>query len=190
MGPGPRRGSGPATLAAAERRLPVIGVFQSVTRGINRAFTLVASLLALAIMLVILQDVARRYLFNDPTSWALDVSSFMLCYLFFLALGPALEAGAHVQVDLVERMLPAGIRRWVGLIALGMVLAFGAVFLWKLYVAAAETVESGELFPTATALPVMFVWLVGPVGAAQFVLTAISIGLERLRPNATRGAAR
>jgi TRAP-type C4-dicarboxylate transport system permease small subunit len=167
----------------------VINRFQAFTRATNRVFTVAAGVLALAIMLVILQDVFRRYLFNDPTTWALDVSSFMLCYLFFLALGPALEAGAHVQVDIVERLLPPGPRRWVGLLALAMVLGFGAVFLWKLFVAAAETFESNEVFPTATAMPVKFIWVIGPIGAAQFMLTALSLGIDLLRQDTARGGA-
>lgn len=141
-------------------------------------FTVAAGILVLAIMLVVLQDVARRYLFNDPTTWALDVSSFMLCYVFFLALAPTLEAGGHVRVDIVERLLNPAARRYLALLAIALVVVFGLIFLWKVYVAAAETFESNEVFPTATPMPVKFVWVVGPVGVAQFVLTAIVLGFD------------
>lgn len=183
--PGPAGDPGrvPRPVYSAEPRQPVINLLQSFTRATNRVFTVAAGALALAIMLVILQDVIRRYLFNDPTTWALDVSSFMLCYLFFLALGPALEAGTHVQVDIVERLLPPGPRRWVGLVAVALILSFGAVFLWKLYVAAAETFESNEVFPTATAMPVKFIWVIGPIGAVQFLLTALALAADLLRPD-------
>jgi len=106
----------------------------------------------------------------------------MLCYVFFLALGPTLEAGGHVRVDIVERLLGPEAKRYVRLLAIALVVAFGAIFLWKLYVATAETFESNEVFPTATPMPVKFIWVIGPIGAAQFVLTGISMGLDECFP--------
>lgn len=147
--------------------------FRFTVRGINRLFTMVAGALALAIMVVIMQDVVRRSLFNDPSTWALDVSSFLLCYLFFLALGPALQEGAHVSVDLVERMLTSRLRRWMAIVAALFVVAFAVVLLWKVMESVIDVFETGELFPTATPMPVKYVWIVGPIGVVQFLLTAL-----------------
>lgn len=168
----------------------VASLIRSFTRAVNRVFTAAAGVLVLGIMLVVLQDVIRRYLFNDPTTWALDVSSFMLCYVFFLALAPTLEAGGHVRVDIVERLLKPAVKRYLTILAYALIVVFGLIFLWKLYVAAAETFESNEVFPTATPMPVKFIWVIGPIGAAQFVLTGISMGIDEWTGRATPAGAK
>lgn len=161
----------------------LIDALERVTRPINRLFTVVAGALALAIMLVVLQDVFRRYVLDDPSTWALDAASFMLVYMFFLALAPALESGAHVNVDLFTEALPPAMRRYVAIMGWGLVIVFGAVFLWKLWEATAEVFDSNELFPTATPMRVKYVWVIGPVGAAQFILTAIVAMGRSFRPD-------
>ena len=90
-------------------------------------------------MLVILQDVVRRYLFNDPSAWVLDICSFMLVYLVFLALAPALEAGSHVSVDIFNQLLPRRWRRGIFLFG-GVLTIFFATVLFKMLLD--ETIEA------------------------------------------------
>ena len=158
-------GNQPGWLAPAQR---VVG-------SINRVFVALSGALAVAIMVVILQDVVRRYVFNDPSTWALDVSSFMLMYLFFLALAPALESGSHVTVDLFNQILPARLKRPLAILGCVLVVAFGTVLLIQLLHATVEAFEDNNLFPTATPMRVKYIWIVGPVGTAQFVATAALI---------------
>lgn len=143
------------------------------TRAVNRWFTALSGLIAVAIMVIIVQDVVRRYAFNDPSVWAYDLSSFMLCYLFFLALAPALESGHHVTVDLFERAWPDSFRRPAALAGWLFVIAFGAVLFLKLFEATYEAFVDNDLLPTAVPMKTKYVWMIGPIGALQFILTAI-----------------
>lgn len=156
------------------------------TRGVNRVFLALSGALAVAIMVIVLQDVVRRYAFNDPSVWALDVASFLLVYLFFLALAPALQSGSHVTVDLFNEVLPAGLQRHLMRLGHVLVVVFGCVFFWQLLKAASEAFTDNELFPTATPVRVKYVWMIGPIGTAQFILT----GLVLLAASITRDRAR
>ena len=49
---------------------------------VNRVFLAISGIFAALIMFVILQDVVRRYVLNDPSSWVLDICSFMLVYAY------------------------------------------------------------------------------------------------------------
>lgn len=159
-----RTGAEPAWLAAASR----------VTRGVNAVFLAVSGGLAAAIMIVILQDVVRRYAFNDPSAWVLDVCSFMLVYLFFLALAPALQAGSHVSVDLFRDLVPRRFRRGLAVLGGALTLAFGAVLWTMLLNDTVEAFVDDNPFPASTIpMKVKYIWLVGPIGVAQFVLTAL-----------------
>lgn len=144
-----------------------------VSRGINRVFVALSGTLAVVIMAIILQDVVRRYAFNDPTTWALDLSSFLLVYLFFLALAPALQSGSHVTVDLFNQILPPRSRRPVAILGGVLVVGFAVVLFTQLLDSTIEAFNDNNLFPTATPVRMKYVWIVGPVGAAQFILTGL-----------------
>ena len=54
-------------------------------------------------------DVAMRYFFVRPTSWALDFNEYILCYSAFFAAGWILKLDAHVKVTVIsERLSPKG----------------------------------------------------------------------------------
>ncbi len=147
-----------------------------ITRGINAVFLAVSGGLAAAIMIVILQDVIRRYAFNDPSAWVLDVCSFMLVYLFFLALAPALEAGSHVSVDLFGQFISPRFRG--GFVVLGgaLTVMFGAVLFAMLLNETVEAFVDDNPFPASTIpMKVKYIWVIGPVGVAQFILTMLVI---------------
>ncbi|MGE0748260.1 MAG: TRAP transporter small permease [Rhodospirillales bacterium] len=142
------------------------------TRAVNRVFTVAGGAIALFIVVLIVQDVVRRYGFNDPTIWALDLSSFLLLYLFFLALAPALQAGTHVNVDMFLGIMPPRLRTFMPVVAHAAVLVFGVVFLDKLWEATVEAFEDDALAATAMPMKLKWLYIVGPIGTAQFVLTA------------------
>lgn len=156
-------------------------MLERLTRAINRAFLAAASLLAAAILAVIAYDLVLRNVFDDPTAWALDLSRFMMVYLFFFALAPALEAGAHVSVDLLEQNMPPRVRRWLQIAAMLFVLIFGAFLMWRVTLNAIEAYHDDALFPTFIQVKLIEVYWIGPVGIAQFLLTALAMLVRRWR---------
>ena len=168
----PAPGPHPTWLRAAQR----------ITRRVNAVFLAISGGLAAAIMLVILQDVVRRYAFNDPSAWVLDICSFMLVYLFFLALAPALEAGSHVSVDLFRQLVPVRCRHGVLLFGGALTVAFGAILWFMLLNDTIEAFADDNPFPASTIpMKVKYIWVVGPIGVAQFVLTALVLLAASLR---------
>lgn len=143
------------------------------THALNRVFLLLAGLLAVAICAMIFYDVLMRNAFDAPTIWALDVSRFLLVYLFFLALAPALETGGHVSVDVLEQWVSPQAWRRLRIAAVTLTVVFGCILLWQLTRATVDVFASNEMFPTAVPLRVKYVYWIGPVGTLEFVLTAI-----------------
>ncbi len=141
-------------------------------KAINRAFAAAASLLALAILVVVLIDVTLRW-FAEPTIWANDAARYSLLYLFFFALAPALESGHHVAVDMFDRLLPAPLRRYQAHSAAVLTAVFGALLLWQLSRLTSQAFADNRLAPATIPIPLRWIYVLGPVGAAQFVLTAL-----------------
>lgn len=147
---------------------------QRVTRAVNRVFVALAGVTAIGIFAVILYDVVMRNAFDAPTVWALDVSRFLLVYLFFLALAPALQAGSHVSVDVVKHWVSPAAARRLRIAASLLTILFGSVLLWQVTRTTADAFVRDEMFPTAVPMRVKYVYWIGPLGTLQFVLTAVA----------------
>lgn len=143
------------------------------THAINRLFAAAACLLVLVIMVVIMIQVVYRFLLDDPIAWMLDITIFLLVFVFFLAVAPALQSGSHIEVDMFESLIPKQHHKVVRLIGKLLTVAFGAIFLW--YVAAFyyDIVEVDEVSFTILIVQLKYLYWIGPLGAAQFLLTSI-----------------
>lgn len=165
-----------ASADRAARLLPAprwLSGYAGFVGGVNRTFAAVGIVLVAALMLTILQDVFARYALRSGSAWGVDFARHMLTYLFFFGLAPALASGHHVAVDLFEAAVPRALRRWLPLVSSLLCLAFGAIMLWFLARATLRAYTSAALTPTMIAIPVWWVYVVGPLGALQFVLTAL-----------------
>jgi TRAP-type C4-dicarboxylate transport system permease small subunit len=151
------------------------------TRRVNRVFLALAGFVAAAILAVLAYDLVARNVFDAPTLWALDVSRFLLLFLFFLALAPALETGAHVSVDVLHHFVGARARRVLNVAARLLILVFGAFLMWQILRTTYEAFVDNSLFPTVIPLRLKHVYWIAPIGVAQFLLTAAALLAEDLR---------
>lgn len=149
-------------------------------KKVNKIFTGLSGVLILVIAILLFQDVIRRYFLNDPTSWALDISRFILVYVVFLSLAPALESGQHVTVDFLKEIISENKQRWLNIIVFLVVALFGAVLFWKLSVITLEVIQDNRMFPIQLPIPVKYVYAIAPIGALQFTLTAISLMIKSI----------
>ncbi|MGE3645331.1 MAG: TRAP transporter small permease [Beijerinckiaceae bacterium] len=147
--------------------------FEAFTRIVNRIFAALACLIVMVIMILLVVGVFFRYALHDPIPWILDVTIFMLAFVFFLAVAPALESGSHIEVDLFDPLIPRTMRKAQRIVGKLLTLVFAGVFLWFVAHYYAEIVEADELSFTMITIPLKYVHWIGPVGAAQFLLTAI-----------------
>src|SRR5262245_11492178 len=146
---------------------------EAFTRAVNRWFAAAACLLVLMIMTVIMIQIVYRYLLDDPIAWVLDITIFLLVFVFFLAVAPALQSGSHIEVDMFDSLIPRRHHKAVRLIGKLLTVAFGAIFLW--YVAAFyyDIVELDEISFTMLIVQLKYLYWIGPLGALQFLLTSI-----------------
>lgn len=165
-----RRTPGTAT-ADMQRDRSRLDAAEAFTRTVNRLFALAASVLAAAIVLVVVREVVLRYGFNAPSTWGMDITRYLLQFTFFLALAPALESGHHVHVDLFDPLVPRAWRRWQRVSGHALVVFFGAVLLWYVLELTIDAFETDELSFSVIPIKLKYVYWIGPVGTLQFLLT-------------------
>jgi TRAP-type C4-dicarboxylate transport system permease small subunit len=143
------------------------------TRLVNHIFAALACLLVMVIMTAIVVQIVYRFLLDDPIAWVLDITIFLLVFVFFLAVAPALQSGAHIEVDMFDSMIAERYRKPVRLIGKILTVIFAAIFLW--YVAAFyyDIVEVDEISFTMLIVQLKYLYWIGPLGALQFLLTAV-----------------
>ena len=84
---------------------------------------LIAILLGL-MTLITFANVIARYVFNSNILWALETTVFLFAWLVLLGVSYCIKINAHLGVDVLVRMLPPGLRKAVGLLALAATLLF------------------------------------------------------------------
>lgn len=150
----------------------IIDRLEAATRTANTLAARASGVLILAIVLALVQEVFSRYALGAPSTWIMDYSRFALLYAFFLALGPALQSGHHVDVDLFDPLVPRKFRRAQRLAGDALTLIFGAILMWQLFAMTEEVFESDEMAFAMVPVELKYVYWIGPVGAFLFVLTA------------------
>ena len=68
---------------------------------------LVVRWLGLILSLVVIFEVASRYLFNSPSIWAFDTAMMLTSTLFLMGGAYLLKHDAHIRVDVIYNLLPA-----------------------------------------------------------------------------------
>ncbi len=103
----------------------ILVTIDSLSAWVGKAFAWCILVLTLATV----YEVVARYAFDDPTSWAFDMSVQMYGALFMMAGAYALSRNGHVRGDVIHRLLP---RKWQASIDLTLYIIFlfpGAVAL-------------------------------------------------------------
>jgi TRAP-type C4-dicarboxylate transport system permease small subunit len=90
---------------------------------------------------LVFANVVSRYVYNHSIIWVEELTQYQMIWITYLGAGLALRQGRHVAVELIEDLLPAGLRRglrvFIGLAILGFLLAaawFGfqiVAFTWN-----------------------------------------------------------
>lgn len=97
----------------------IIMKIQSLLHGIDQLSKSVGHAFAWCIVILILgtsYEVFVRYILDDPTGWAFDMSSILYGGLFLMAGAYALSRGSHVRGDIFYRLMPTRVQAGIELV--------------------------------------------------------------------------
>jgi TRAP-type C4-dicarboxylate transport system permease small subunit len=142
-----------------------------------------AGLLVAVSALVLTAEVLLRYFLGAPSDWALELCIYMLIASTFVAAAYTLSAKGHVNIDIVDAVLAAGVNRWRLLfadLASAGLCGFVAANAWRL----AATAWSGGWVSNSTWgpklwIPFAFIALGMTLLALQYLVQVVD---ERLAP--------
>ena len=143
--------------------------------SLNELVGRIISVVAVLFAAIIIYDVFMRYVMNEPTRWAFDVTKMLYGFYFVLLGGYALRHQAHVRVDLVTEVLAPKTRRIVEVLGyLIFFFPFAWVFMTRSYEFAMRSYAQGETTYGSVQLPVYPLKMAMAVAAALLMLQGIS----------------
>jgi len=140
--------------------------------GINRLNDITGHLtgyLALPLILVVVYEVFMRYVFNAPTSWGFEATTFIYGIHFILGLGYTYKHNGHVSIDVFESRLATRprtiLRIIVGLVffvpTMGLLAVYGVIYAsssWQVW-EHASTSWAPPVYPFKTIMAIGFILL-------------------------------
>ncbi len=141
-------------------------------RLVDNCALLAGALIVLACA-VVFYEVAARYLFGAPTTWSIDIASYLLLWATFTGSAYTLREGGHVAVDLLVRSLGPAHRRWLGLLIYCAIALFVALVVWQGAIACAQAYRFGEVTMSSLRFPLYIPLLALPVGGCVLLMQAL-----------------
>lgn len=142
------------------------------SRSVGHAFAWCVVILTLSTS----YEVIVRYVFNNPTSWAFDLSYILYGALFLMAGAYTLSRNGHVRGDFIYRMWPQRVQGWIDLVLYFLFFFPGVIALviagWHYGYDAYKLREVSVNSPAG--IPVWQLKMLIPFGAGLLVLQGIA----------------
>lgn len=133
--------------------MKVFEVYNRLLGAVTKAAAVIAGLCILGTAFIITYEIIMRGLFHSPTSWVMEISTYLIIAAGFLGMAYTLRTRGHIHVDILTSRLSRGTQR-----ILEIITTFIAIFL--LYVCMTESVdyvtmsyEMNNLSPTILRVP-------------------------------------
>ena len=156
---------------------------QSLLHGIDQLSKSVGHAFAWCIVILTLgttYEVFVRYVLDDPTSWAFDMSYILYGGLFLMSGAYALSRGAHVRGDIFYRLMPQRVQGSVELVLYVLFFYPGVIAL--IYSGWSYAVDSMRIGEVSVNSPIgVPIWQLKLIIPAAGVMLAIQGVAEMLR---------
>ena len=162
---------------------PKLNQINKYMKMINTTFSLLGGWFLITIMAINVYEVIARYVFNAPTIWTVEISTYLMLISVFLAAAYTLQEGGHTKVDFLISRLSTKNRRIIDIITSILGIIFVVVLVWKSTELALFTHTIGSKSMTQLAIPLFPIYIIVPIGSfillLQYFLQLYAIILER-----------
>lgn len=127
--------------------------------------------------ITVFMAVIYRYVLNDPLGFSFGLSTFLLCWMLFLALPLAYKHGYHIAMDSILELLPAKIKF---LIQLGVNLVIIVILGIMAYYGFKLTAFTGMVLQDLN-IPESWLYASLPIGCSLTVLYILEDSIKRIK---------
>lgn len=151
--------------------------------NLNRTLYYASSLAILLSAFILTYEVIVRYILRIPTIWEIESSVYLTIMATYLGAAYGLKDGAHINIDLITRLLPKKFTEKLFLAASTISLVFCVLLAWKGWVmwweATAKGWRSESLWGPPLTVPYFFLPLGMTLLSLQYVIAIFGLGEGR-----------
>jgi len=138
---------------------------------INKSAAFLSGIIIFGLMFYNVYATCARYFFNAPPKGALEISTYLIPVLVFIALAFTLEQGKHIMVDVLFSRLDKRKQLFLSILASILIALFSAILIWKggkLSISKINEVSGSDLL-----LPLFPFYICLPIGGLLLLLQSI-----------------
>lgn len=147
-------------------------ILRGICLNLDRLVTLsgkAASLLMPVLAFIVAFEVFSRYILNNPTIWAFDLSLFMFGYVAALGGAYAQLKRAHINVDILYVKVSRKVRSWFNLVSFSFGIFFLLIIIQLCFGKYEEAVDLDYRRESEWAPPMFHFWIMMMIASGLFV---------------------
>ncbi len=164
-----------------------IGRYSRALGAVSRAAAVLAGLCVLATAFIVTYEIVMRGLFNAPTEWVLEISTYLIIAAGFLGMGITLRRRAHVAVDFLTARFSAPVRLGLEAVTTLLSILLFYVFLTESVDFVLLSLSVNKLSPSILRFPLWIPQSALVVGSALLELELVRQFLEDVLALKNRG---
>ncbi len=150
-----------------------VRIYDRILNVITNITGVVAGLLVLFTGFMIVYEVICRSIFNAPTEWVMEISTYCVVVAGFLGMGVAYAGKKHIHVDILISRLSPKARCYIefGIAFIGAF--YSLIFMQQSWEMAMFSLEINNCAPTTLSTPLWIPQISMPIGLLVLLLQII-----------------
>lgn len=151
-----------------------ISVYDKIVDMLTKIVGVIAGTLILLVGFMIVYEIIARGIFNSPTEWVIEISTYCIIIAGFLGMGVAYAGKKHIHVDIILVHLSAKTRCYIEVLTSLAGIYFSWLFTVEAWKMMQLSIEYNNCAPTTLSTPLWIPQSALPVG--MFVLFLQIVG--------------
>jgi len=148
-------------------------VFKTTFHRTTDKMAMLSEWVLLILVISIFYDVTMRYIFNNPTIWATEMSQYSLVFITFIGLAELQKRKSSINMDYFLTKFSPKIRRYVDVLNSIFVLIFSVIVTTEAYLLVTSAYKYKYESNSLLAIPLVFPYSLVLVGIFLLLLQAI-----------------
>ncbi len=140
---------------------------------ITKLVGLVAGVMLFVPAFMVFYEVLARGIFNAPTEWVMEISTYCVVMAGFLGMGVTYSFGRHIKVDLLLTQLSPKVKCYLEVITSIVGIFFVYLFFTESLDMALLSLKNNNCAPTTLSTPLWIPQMALPVGMGVLLLQLI-----------------
>jgi len=137
-------------------------------------------ILAIAMLVILSQQVFSRYILNSTVGWADEAARYMLIWFAYFAASAAIFKNAHIKIDAVLSLWPKKARPYLKLFSNVIFFAYCIAVAYFSYNLVMDIKTSGGI-SLGMGIPMWTVYAIIPIGHILWALRLIQLEIRLIR---------